>query len=348
MIGKRLEEIVYTTAREALRDAQIDRSELESVTLGASDELDGRPISSMLLTAPAGGMLTDEMKVTDSGLTALCLGAARIMTGEFETGLVASWCKPSKTTVGDVMRFRADPFYMRPLGIDADVADAMWSQASARRHSLDSAEVAARVASAQQRASVNPRGLMAAARSASSIRSSAFDAPPIRSGHRAPYSDGAAALVLASQEYVDRHGLTPLARLTGFGWNSDEYTLGAERLSSTRAFDRAWDSALQRAGLKSASELDLIEFEAPTGYHEATFVRDLELPDHFAVSPSGGVWAQNPLFCTGLVNAVEAVLQVSGRAGPTQVEGASRAAAHSVHGFAAQGHVVTIFEGAAS
>ena len=64
-----------------------------------------------------------------------------------------------------------------------------------------------------------------------------------------------------------------------------------------------------------------------------------------AISPSGGAWAQNPYFCTGLVNAAEAALQVSGRAGPHQVKGAKRALAHGSSGFAQQTHGFVIMEG---
>ena len=59
--GLRLEEMAYRTARAALDDAGLTRKQLDHLTIGACDELDGRPISSMLMAAPAGGMLTDEM-----------------------------------------------------------------------------------------------------------------------------------------------------------------------------------------------------------------------------------------------------------------------------------------------
>ena len=63
-----------------------------------------------------------------------------------------------------------------------------------------------------------------------------------------------------------------------------------------------------------------------------------------ALSPSGGVWAQNPLFCTGLVNAAEAVLQVAGQAGAVQVPDARFAVAHGSHGYAQQGQTFVAFE----
>ena len=90
--------------------------------------------------------------------------------------------------------------------------------------------------------------------------------------------------------------------------------------------------------------VDVFEIEAQTGFHEAAVVRALGISADVAISPSGGPFAQNPYFCTGLVAAAEAVLQVAGRAGPVQVENARRAAAHSCHGYAHQGSVIMIFE----
>jgi len=43
----RLEEMAYRTSRAALDDARVTRAQLDHLTIGACDELDGRPISSM-------------------------------------------------------------------------------------------------------------------------------------------------------------------------------------------------------------------------------------------------------------------------------------------------------------
>ncbi len=62
---KRLEELVFDTAYAALKDAGVSRKQIDHVTIAGCDELDGRSISSMLLAAPAGAQLRDEMKCTD-------------------------------------------------------------------------------------------------------------------------------------------------------------------------------------------------------------------------------------------------------------------------------------------
>lgn len=342
--GLRLEEMVHHTSRRALDHAGISRRQLDNVVLGASDELDGRPISSMLLAAPAGAYLTDEIKVTDSGATALCLAYARIHSGEFHAGLVASWCKSSKSDVEAVMRLRAEPIFLRPLGMDARIADGLFAQAMGQRFGIGDDEANRRAHTAALRAQANPRGLRREPASIDDVGRSSYGATPIRAGHRAPASDGAVALVLASAHFLRSNPqCKPLARITGAGWASDSYLLGGERLGGMNSARKAWAMALGQTGLLDGSALDLVELESPTSWHEAAYVRAFGLRDE-VVSPSGGCFAQNPLIASGLVNAAEAVLQVAGQAGAVQRPNVLRAAAHSCHGYAQQGNVVITFE----
>ena len=74
-----------------------------------------------------------------------------------------------------------------------------------------------------------------------------------------------------------------------------------------------------RAGWKGDAQPDVAELDASTGWHEAAFCHAFDFGDGVAISPSGGAWAQNPYFCTGLVAACESVNQLAGRAGPHQV-----------------------------
>jgi hypothetical protein len=339
--------MAYHTSRAALDAAGVSRGQLDSLTIGACDELDGRPISSMLMSAPAGGYDTDEIKVTDSGASALALAYARFLAGESQLGLVASWCKSSKTDLEAVMALRGDPFYTRPLGIGAAVGDALFAQCVGAELGIGEAEVAGRVSAAYQRAARNPRGLRRAVPSADAIARSGYDATPLRSGQRAPLSDGAVALVLAAEGFVRANpACRPLARIAGIGWATDSYRIDGARLRSLHSARRAWQDALRQAGIGSAAALDAIELDTPTGWHEAAYVRAFGIERAQTLSPGGGTFAQNPTFCAGLVNAAEAVLQVAGRAGAVQRPDVHRAAAHGCHGTAQQGNVVMVFESA--
>ena len=343
----RLEEMAYATARAALDNAGVSRQQLDSLTIGACDELDGRPISSMLMSTPAGGYGVDEIKVTDSGASALAFAYARFLAGESELGMVMSWCKSSKTDVDAVMRLRGDPFYTRPLGLGAIMADGLFAQAVGAEFDITDSRVAQIVAAAYARAAKNPRGVGHDSLTADAIASSPYDATPVRSAHRAPYTDGAVALVVATETFLRANpSCTPLARISGIGWASDSYRLDANRLKSMHSARSAWSSALRQAGERSAANFDVIELETPTGYHEAAYSSAFGIESTDALSPSGGSFAQNPLFCSGLVNAAEAVLQVAGKAGAVQRPGARRAIAHGCHGYAQQGNVVMAFEAA--
>ena len=345
IIDKRLEEMVYETTRAALDDAGVSRGELDSVVLASSDEFDGRSISSMLLAMPAGAYLKDEIKVADDGAMGLCLSAARIRSGDFHLGVVASWCKSSKTDVEGFMRQKCDPFFTRPLGLNSTVTDALFAQAITERWGIELREVNERVVAAYQRASRNPRGMNHPVPTQSEVSDSPYESTPLRQAHRAPMTDGAVSLVMASGAWVDRHrDCRPMARLAGVGWATDGYQLGRERLSGMHSARIAWNMAMEQAGLASAAEADVVEIESQTGFHEAAYVRAFGLDDHPGLSPSGGPFAQNPYFCSGLINMAEAVLQVSGRAGPVQREGARRAIGHGCHGFAQQGNIVAVFE----
>ena len=342
---RRLEELIYETSRRALDTAGVSRGQLDHITIGACDELDGRPISSMLMAAPAGGFATDEMKVTDSGASALCLGYARLRSGDVHIGLVTSWCKSSKTDVEAVMRLRGDPFFTRPLAIGALETDALFAQAVSEEYGITEDEVGRRVVLAYARAARNARGMRHREPTLVEVKSSSYEATPLRSAQRAPLTDGAESMVLASDRFLKANpDCKPLARVAGAGWATDSYRISATRLRSMESARTAWHSALSQAGLSAAKDLDVIELECQTGYHEAAYVRAFGITDESVISPSGGAFAQNPLFCTGLVNAAEAVLQVSGTAGGVQRPNARWAAAHSCHGYAQQGNVVVMFE----
>ena len=342
----RLEEMAYRTARAALDDAGIERAQIDHVTIAASDEIDARGISSMLLAAPSGAYLKDEMRVTDSGLTGLYLGAMRAGAGDLHLGLVVSWNQSSVGPLEDIGRMRAEPFFLRPVGLNFAIADGLFASAMAQRRGITERAVAERVRMRLAAAAKNPRAVRRDLPGLDAIAGSTILAYPLRSGHRAPITDGAVAMVLASGNWVRAHPQQrPLARIAGVEWAVDRYQLDADRLAGLDVFANTLDRVLARAALADVDELDVVELEAQSGWADIALVDALKAGSRVAVNPSGGAWAQNPYFCTGLVHAAEAVLQVAGRAGGHQVAGARRALAHGSSGFAQQTHGFVVMEG---
>lgn len=344
IFDKRLEELVFDTSAEALRRAGVERQAIDHITLATCDELDGRSISSMLLAAPAGGYLKDELKVTDSGMIGLCLAAMRIATGRFQLGLLASWSKTSIAPFEDVMRMRCEPFFTRPIGLNASISDGLFAQALLTEGIASERQADEAAARLMRRAAHNPRGVGRPALREDQVADSPYVSLPLRSAHQAPLTDGAVSIVLCSGAWLAAHPTArPLARIAGIGWAVDNYQLGAQRLSELRSFRHAWTAAMGQAGEKT-SALDVVEFDSQTAFHHLAYEAALDLKEAPSVSPSGGPFAQNPYFCAGLVHVAEGVLQITGRAGPAQVSNAKLAAAHGQHGLAQQGNAVVVIE----
>jgi acetyl-CoA acetyltransferase len=245
------------------------------------------------------------------------------------------------------MRMRCEPFYTRPVGLNMAITDGLFAQAAGAEYGFDEYGADEAVQDCYRRASHNPRGMQHAVPGVANIATSPYVAAPLRQAHQAPITDGAVAMVVVSGAWLKRNPRArPLARVSGIGWRNEGYDLGGDRLTGLKSFRGAIGDSLGRAGLKDCGALDLIELDSQTGFHELAYRAVLGEQAPAAISPSGGAFAQNPYFCTGLINAAEAVLQVAGQAGPVQVAGARRAMAHGCHGFAQQGNVAVILESA--
>jgi acetyl-CoA acetyltransferase len=141
----------------------------------------------MLLSAPAGAYLRDEIKCTDSGLTGLCLGAMRAASEILDVGLVVSWSKSSKAPVEDVMRMRCEPFFTRPIGLNMAISDGLFAQAVSAEFGFGIDEPSEAVVAAYQRASRNPRGMQRPVPERLDVEASPFLATPLRRAHCAPH-----------------------------------------------------------------------------------------------------------------------------------------------------------------
>jgi acetyl-CoA C-acetyltransferase len=162
-----------------------------------------------------------------------------------------------------------------------------------------------------------------------------------------PFSDGAAALVLASEEVARKYTDTPV-HVRGIGRSGSIAALhDREDLTTIPGTKRASAQALKMGGLE-AKDVDLYEVHDCFTIAEAIATEDIGLfrpgegarmakegvtyPDgKHPVNPSGGLKSKgHPVGATGAGQIVEAVLQLRGEAGKRQVAGAETAMTHNV------------------
>lgn len=116
----------------------------------------------------------------------------------------------------------------------------------------------------------------------------------VTAGNASGVNDGACALLLASDQAVARHGLTPLARVVGMA------TAGVPPRIMGMGPAPATRKVLAMTGL-SLDQMDVIELNEAFAAQALAVLRDLGLPDDAArVNPNGGAIALgHPLGMSG-------------------------------------------------
>ncbi len=113
-------------------------------------------------------------------------------------------------------------------------------------------------------------------------------------GNSSGVVDGAAALLLTSKDYADKHGLKPRARIVAYANQGDDPTL------MLNAPVPAAKKVLDKAGL-TTDDIDVWEINEAFAVVAEKFIRDLEL-DREKVNINGGAMALgHPIGATGSI-----------------------------------------------
>ncbi len=195
-----LADMIFETTRGALDDAGLQIGDIDSVVLAAHDLIDGRSITSMLTAPPAGAHLKDEIRVADDGAFAVALAWLRLLSGEFGTSLVVSWSKLSEGDFDTITSLNFEPLFYRPFGFNYVTAHALQAMSYMARYGITEAQ-AAKVAVKNRRNAVkNPLAHLRESITVDNVLQSRLLAWPLKELDLPPKSDGACAMVLATEE----------------------------------------------------------------------------------------------------------------------------------------------------
>ncbi|MEA2743479.1 MAG: acetyl-CoA C-acetyltransferase [Acetobacteraceae bacterium] len=342
-----LEEIIYDTTQQALADAGLTIDDIDGIIVGCNDQLDGRAISVMMASGAVGGVDRDILSTPSGSEHAFILGALRVATGQFRTQLVVAWSPTEASSIQEVERLGADPYFHRALPLDELSAHAL--QAGALGQKMPGVgDVAAAVLAKNRRhgALAYPDPLVPAQPGPARW--------PLEAGMTTRPITGCVAMVLATEDFIAQRGLTDVAWIRGMGWATEPSFLGDRDLSTAPALAAAALQAYKEAGITDPlTQLDVVEITDATPYAEllayealglcernewaakvaaGTFAIGGQLP----VNLSGGVQTFNPVYCTGLIRFAEVANQVRGRAGAHQRKDTRNGLAQAGSGFAMQ------------
>jgi acetyl-CoA C-acetyltransferase len=172
---------------------------------------------------------------------------------------------------------------------------------------------------------------------------------PIRYAETCPSSDGACAMVLASEAAAARAPGRP-AWVHATAMRSEPVMFAGRDQVNPRAGRDCAAELYAKAGITDPRrEIDCAEVYVPFSWFEPMWMENLGIAPEgegwkmtesgatamdgdFPVNMSGGVLSSNPIGASGMVRFAEAAMQVRGTAGAHQVDGARRALGHAYGG----------------
>ncbi|MFN3383392.1 MAG: thiolase domain-containing protein [Archaeoglobaceae archaeon] len=191
---------------------------------------------------------------------------------------------------------------------------------------------------------------------------------PMRFGHICPASDGASAVIFASEDVVKKLGIKEVAWILSVAAFADEENDQGESYQGTGVLDYSEQigcvlsakKAYERAGIENPrKEVDMAEIYSAFPHQELMFSERLgffdegtawkaleegvtEIDGDFPITPSGGVLATNAIGSSGLQRVLECALQIMNKAEEHQVPKDVRIAVAHAWGGQTQFNTVTV------
>lgn len=354
-------EMVFEAAGKVLEGTGLTIENMDNIVTNSQDFWDGRTISNRTVSEACGSVLRSESKVAMDGSFAVFYAAMRILSGCYDSCLLVSHCKMSEGAPHLINNAMFDPIYQRVLGFDELTTCALQARRYMNQHKITEEQCARVSVKNLRNGKLNPHVHRAMEVNIDQVMGSAKLADPIKELDAYPLSDGACAIILASEEKARKWCPNPVW-LAGMASRLDSFYLGDRDLAETASLTLAAKKAYQMAGVSNpAKEIDLVELSDFYSYQELLWLEGMgfcrrgeagkmvdkgitELEGELPVNPSGGILSGNPVTVAGAIRVAEAALQLMGKAGKHQVEGAGRALAQGHCGPCGQGQCVIIME----
>ncbi len=344
--------LVREAALRALEDAGLTWKDIDAVVIGkAPDTFEGVMMPELFLADALGATGKPMMRVHTAGSvggSTAIVAAHLVQAGIHQRVLTVAFEKQSES---DAMWALSPKYpFQPPLVAGAGGFFAPIVRSYIKRSGAPP-EVGMMVAvKDRQNALKNPNAhLQMPDISLATVQASPMLWDPIRYLETCPSSDGACAMVLAS-EGAAKKAPGPPAWVLGSAVRSEPAQFAGRNQVDPRAGRDCAEDVYRQAGITDPRrELDVAEIYVPFSWFEPMWLENLgfaaddagwrmtlegatamggELP----VNPSGGVLSSNPIGASGMLRFAEAALQVRGLAGDHQIDGAKLALGHAYGG----------------
>ncbi len=342
-------ELIHEAVVDCLDDAHMTMADIDGVLIGNMEHFEGIYNADLWAVDGTGAYLKHAMKITTGGTTGASVshgGFYHVASGLFDCVMCIGWEKQSDgdTTAGLI--FQSDPLFER-----SNMAGAIGTFALAASEYMDrfgiTEEQAAKVAVKNRtNAFNNPYAHLLKPITLEDVLKSTPLAHPIKLLDMCPTSDGACAIIVASEDVVRKKSPNRPAWFKGVATAHDQpFNADLPLLIDMRTLRHASKDAYRQAGIRDPlKEIDVAELYEPCTFAELSWYEALgfcelggggrlmdsgatEMTGGLPVNPSGGVISTNCIGATAMIRVAEAAIQVMGKGGARQVEGAKTALA---------------------
>ncbi|MBW1677274.1 MAG: thiolase family protein [Deltaproteobacteria bacterium] len=333
------QELIHEAVLAALVDADLRISEIDAILIGNMDHFEGINYVDCWSVDGSGGFMKPIMKLTTGGTTGSTLAIAgyhMVASGLFERLLIIGWEKNSESDTTGAITTAFDPIWDRMVFAGAISGLAVEAQAYMAKYGAtdrDGARVSVRD---RKHACNNPHAQLRKEVTIEEVLASAMLSDPIHLLDICPRTDGACAVIMASEDTAEKTCPHP-----DWIWgtaNRHTYTYLADvNFGRHASMAGASQELFSKAGIREPrKEIDVMELYQPYSFAGIMWIEDMGLVEYgkgpeyvwsgatdmggeLPINPSGGVIACNPIGATGLIRCAEAALQVMGKAGARQV-----------------------------
>jgi acetyl-CoA C-acetyltransferase len=344
--------LVRDAAQRALDDAGLTYKDIDAVVIGkAPDMFEGVMMPELYLADALGAVGKPMIRVHTAGSvggSTAIVAAHLVQAGVHERVLTVAFEKQSES---DAMWALSPKYPFQPAilaGAGGFFAPLVRSYIRRANAPLDIGTIVA--VKDRQAALKNPNAhLHMPDISRETVLASPMLWDPIRYLETCPSSDGACAMVLASDTAAKRSPHRP-AWVRGTSTRSEPAMFaGRDQVLPRASADCAADLYKQAGVTDPRRQIDVAELYVPFSWFEPMWLESLGFADagqgwkltqsgatalggELPINPSGGVLSTNPIGASGMIRFAEAAMQVRGQAGEHQVDGAKLAMGHAYGG----------------
>ncbi|GAC57900.1 hypothetical protein GOHSU_27_00360 [Gordonia hirsuta DSM 44140 = NBRC 16056] len=358
-VAKRTDVTMAGMVREAidraLADAQVTMDQIDAIVIGkAPDLFEGVMMPELAMAEAIGAVGKRLIRVHTAGSvggSTAVVGSSLVSAGVHRRVLAVAWEKQSESNAMWALSIPV-PFTM-PVGAGAGGYFAPHVRAYIHKSGAPS-HIGAMVAAKDRRNGArNPLAhLHQPDLTVEKVLSSQMLWDPIRYDETCPSSDGACAVVIGDEAAADASVADgrPVAWIHATAMRTEPLAYSHRNVVSPQAGRDAAAALWRAAGIGDPlEEVDVAEIYVPFSWFEPMWLENLgfaapnegwklteagetEIGGRLPVNASGGVLSSNPIGASGMIRFAEAAIQVMGKAGDHQVDGARKALGHAYGG----------------